>query len=617
MERSLSRHLAGLNRLRRSTPRAQAIVSFLAAVTVACAGMLAGGNRCLAQTDNFGNSRQMLEHLIEGSKKTIDALQQGISTGRNPMTGEPMSPESLDDWRRMQREMQAEMQRRQNRLDRLPNAPPADSGNNNRSNRGSDTRPNSNNTSRPGSSTRPMNPPTRPGSITPPRNPGSLLDNARDAARGLRNTRRPPITPTEIALEGGLYILAHEADAILAVHEATENEAEAQAIRSALDQTIRDKVAEIHADPVRSQSLNPAWSLDELQNLAVINSHQNQGALSGLLNESARTETLNALRDMSPEAVDWRKAARDEVRTQAVGLLEQVQELAGAVGSDIQTAFERQVTERVISSSDSLGSALMDAMEGAALGESGRNPATLQSGEGTTDSQVENAEKPAASAANASSGAAATTAAVLPQGGTVNLEDFVMGLNRRGNDDALVPLLAGSEPVEFRDPEPEIPMHPPLGPQTGAAGGTAVVPNIPGSAADLVGAGPSRVVETANGPVVYFGDVDPNQMRSGMNQLIANVNANAIFRTDADRSQAANLEGQLRNAEEAYRRQLERYNQMVRDQQNAEQIRLQQLRAQAAYNHWFAQQQAYRNHYQPQVPTQQSGGHQSGLIKDH
>lgn len=592
---------------------------------MACAGMPGPENRCLAQADDFGMDRQMLENLIEGSRKTIDALDQGISSGRNPMTGEPMSPESLENWRKMRQEMQEQMQRRQNRLDRLPNAPPTSNSGSNRSSRGSDTRPNSGNQTRPGNSTRPMNPPTRPGSVTPPRNPGSLLDKARDAARGLRNTRRPPITPTEVALEGGFYILRHEADAIVAIHEATENEAEAQAVRGALDQTIRDKVAEIHADPDRRQSLNPSWSLEELQNLAVINSHQNRGALSGLLSEPARTETMNALKDPGPEAVDWRKAARDELQNQTTGLLEEVRALADTVGSEIQTAFERKVIEHVTRDSDSLASTVMDLVEGASLAESEDTPATGQTGEAeTADNPVEQAASPATQASSAA--ATVTTANPAdPAGGAENLMDFVIGLGPRGNEDPLVLQLAETLPAELR--EPEIPLHPvepPGGGGTGtgaegsAAGGMAVIPNIPGSAADFVEAGPSRVVETAQGPVVNFGDVDPNQVRAGMNQLIADVHATANFRTDADRAQAAGLERQLRSAEEAYRRQVERYNQMVRDQQNAEQIRLQQLRAQAAYNHWFAQQQAYRSHYQqPQAPQSHGSGKQTATIRDN
>lgn len=108
-------------------------------------------------------------------------------------------------------------------------------------------------------------------------------------------------------------------------------------------------------------------------------------------------------------------------------------------------------------------------------------------------------------------------------------------------------------------------------------------------------------------------DDDIRSIRQGVNQTIANRVAGENYRTDADRQEAARLEGLLRTAETRLRLEMEKLERQRQRQINEALIEQQRQRVAAWYRQWYAAQNAYRNHQQQRaVPTQGSQGHQSG-----
>jgi hypothetical protein len=555
------------------------------------------------QLDNIADA-------IAGQQRMIHELENVLRNGNSPFGNKPLTPEELANLTRDLSEKQQRVRDLQNQATNLRDKIDASRKRPTQNTRqpdlssspGNGTAPNAPPNSR---RTRPIDLPDAPGGTRPPRIPGgsNALDTARDVFRGARGLKAIVPTPLDVAIDGSIVILSEEVDSILAINEAHDNEATAQDARERLDQRIRDEVREMHADPDRRQALNPVYTLEELQTLAVINSHQGNDILTQLVTPESREALVENLNSMTADAVDWRAEVRENLTAQLSDGLTTLGDVGLVVGEVVVDRLEQQARDYVFGDEKRLEKTItseaMDLLEDWANKDSAQDSAT------GSESTPPAGEESTSSAAGASGGENPGGQPADP--GPVQLPSANELIQFVGQ---FLPPPADSLPE--RPDVDERPLHPP---------GEELIGGVPGSGEELCGGYPFNLPAAVNAErpgTINFGDIDVEAIRNGLAQTIAEMSARANFRTDADREQASRLEGDLRAAEEAWRRRVEQYNRMVQEQINEALLEEQRRRVQAAYNLLQAQHQNFNSYYQQHTPVPQGGaGKQTPIINDH
>lgn len=609
-----------------------------------------------------------IEFRMKENQLTIDSLNAAIATGRNQVTGESMGQSSVDSFQRLHDELTRENRRMQSRTDRLreqiQQQPPA--------NRANDGRPRAQNTvpdagrAANSRSTRPIDRPavgasqnnTLANGQKPPTGTGTQANRTPisygppeasvDRSRATRNilagelgnragsgsarsTRpmnvaetSPPVRGARGSVLGGAGLGVMGVDLAARGLEVYTGERTASEAGSEL-------VADYSTGVVTGSALVGGFSLigGALGGVpgAILGAKIGTGLLT-IAGASSAGERMGE----SMARYHLQQEAFNQYRQEMVDLHPELQNVpADELDEITQSAIEADYLANKSDStaqSDSAGANFLDGLV------AGANDA-LETARGVTEQAIDSAqseleqqvvdrvvdrvsEDPAAVAGDVMAALAALEGGGQqtsqpptsdPTSGVGSLNDFAAQLLQSNSD------ITGPEDLPgWIDPPLEEPIRqetekPPVTPPVGGGDETDFTArNRRQDSGSATTSQPLFVPPLIDNNPWLVSDDDVNSIRQGVNQTIANRVATANYRTDADRQQAARLEGQLQAAEERLRREMEKLERQRQQQINEALIEQQRQRVAAWYRQWYEAQQQYQNHQQ-QYSVPQSGGH--------